>query len=365
MQDAAARITSADDTDFNHLYVQSADVTLHVATCGEGPLVLMIHGFPGVWYSWRHQLRALAAAGYKAAAIDLRGYGRSDRPLGVENYSSTRMEADLIAVLDHFGEERAFIVGQDFGSQYAWNLAVRRPDRVRAVVGMVPYDFDVAGRSCMGSSPTPEQLSANPLFDLRPPSERYASIAERHFIHVHYFQEEGRAERELAGVNAREFLMRDIWALSAGGDLMSMYNHPGHVSYLEALPAAPPLPWSWLSEAEFDAWASEFERGGEGMEFTGGLNCYRSADINWRIGEKWADARITPPALILIGSEDPVLTFLPEGALDRQKERMDDLRGCVIVEGAGHAVQQEKPEETTAALLDFFAEVEKSEATVA
>lgn len=340
-----------------HEYVQSGDVRLHVATCGEGPLVLMIHGFPGLWYSWRHQLQAFAKAGYKAAAMDTRGYGRSDRPTSKEDYSSNHIEADIIAVLDYFGVEKGLIVGQDFGAQYAWNLAVRRPDRVKAVAGMVPFDFDVAGRACMGSNPTAEQLAANPLFDDRLPSARFASIAERHFIHVHYFQEVGRAEKDLAGPNAREFLRKDFWALSGEGNLMSMYSYPGDADYLDALPEAPPLPWSWLSEDEFDFMASEFERGGEGMEFIGGLNSYRTADINWQIGAPWADAKITPPSLILIGSKDPVLEFLPEGAFERQKERMSDLRDCVIIEDAGHAVQQEKPEETTAALLRFFEEV--------
>ncbi|HET8613217.1 MAG TPA: alpha/beta hydrolase, partial [Sphingomonas sp.] len=120
---------------------------------GEGPLALMIHGFPGLAYSWRHQMEPLARAGFRAVAIDLPGYGGSDRPLDPALYISDRMQDYLIAILDHYRADRAIVIGQDFGAQYAWNLAVRTPDRVRALVATIPYDYDLAGRALLGSAP--------------------------------------------------------------------------------------------------------------------------------------------------------------------------------------------------------------------
>src|SRR3954453_3693534 len=163
-------------------FVQTRDVRLHTRVAGEGPLVLLVHGFPGSSFSWRHQLPVLAEAGYRAVAVDTRGYGASDRPEG--GYQMESIEADLVGVLDHFEAESAFLVGQDFGSRYAWNLARHHPDRVRGVAGTGPF-----------SDLSPDER----------PTDLWAATAGQHFLHLDYFQELGRAERDLSGENAPEF----------------------------------------------------------------------------------------------------------------------------------------------------------------
>lgn len=330
-----------------HRLLRTGGIELHVAHLGTGPMVLMVHGNPGLWYSWRHQLAPLAAAGYHAAALDCRGYGQSSRPLAAAEYDAAHLQSDLLAVLDAFGAERAFIVGQDFGAQHAWNLAVRVPQRVLGVVGMVPFDFDLAGRFCD---------PASPLARLRP-TERFAAVAREHFFHMHYFQEVGPAEAEL-GTRPRDYLARLFHALSAHGNLLSWSATPSAGSgYLDALPPAPPLPWPWLTQEDFDYYLAEFLRPGPQSAFVGPLNSYRTADRNWELGAPYARACVECPSLFLCGAEDPVLRLLPADALERQRPRLKDLRGEILIPGAGHFVQQEAPQATTAALLAFLGAV--------
>lgn len=306
--------------------VRTNGVRLHVLEAGEGPLVLLVHGFPGLSYSWRHQVPALAAAGWHAVAVDTRGYGGSDRPDG--DYTAEVLEADLLGLLDAYGADQAVIVGQDFGSRYAWNLARHHPGRVRAVLGTVPFA---------------DQPSE------RPPTQVWRELAEKHFLHLHYFQTPGVAEADLGGENAREFLARLFWALSGEGTYFSVFGHGADTSYLAALEPAPPLPWSWLGEAEFDRFVAEFERGGDGREFIGGFGSYRAADADAAFEAGWRGQVIEQPAMLLIGEKDPVRTFTQ---VDRSL--FADLTE-VVVPGAGHHVQQERPAEFNAALLGFLA----------
>ncbi|MGO4258749.1 alpha/beta fold hydrolase [Marmoricola sp. RAF53] len=307
---------------------------IHVRTAGEGPAVLLVHGFPGTAFSWRHQLPALAAAGYRAVAVDCRGYGGSDRPAG--GHTSADVEADLLAVLDHVEAHEAHVVGQDFGSMYAWNLAQRHPDRVRSVLGTVPFAGD----------PAPVA-----------PTSTFAAVAERHFLHLHYFQEVGRAERDLGGDRLGEFLLRLLHALSADGDLFTVFGHPSAgTSYLDALPPAPPLPWSWLGEAEFATFLDEYAAGGPGRELAGGLASYRAADADWELALRWAGTTVDQPALLVMGEHDPVRTFAPPD-LERQRTWLTGLRDVVLVAQAGHHVQQEQPERFNEVLLEFLASV--------
>jgi pimeloyl-ACP methyl ester carboxylesterase len=328
----------------SHRTVRANGIDMHVAHQGDGPLVLMVHGNPGLWYSWRHQFGALAQAGYLAAAVDCRGYGRTDRPRDAARYDAAEIQADLLGILDAFGAQRAFIVGQDFGAQHTWNLAVRAPERVMGVVAMVPYDFDLAGRFCD---------PASALARVRP-TERFAAVAREHFFHMHYFQQVGPAEAELLA-QPRTYLQRLFHALSAQGNLLSWEAVPSAgAGYLDALPPAPPLPWPWLSQEDFDLYLDEFLNCEPELAFAGPLNSYRTADRNWELGAPWAEARVQRPALFLCGAEDPVLKLLPADALARQRTRLTDLRGEVLVPGAGHFVQQEQPRATNAALLEFL-----------
>lgn len=340
--------------------IDAAGVPIRAVEQGDGPLVLMIHGFPGLAWSWRHQMAPLARAGYRAVAIDSPGYGGSDRPLNADCYTADRMQAYLLAILDAYGAERAIIVGQDFGAQYAWNMAVRSPDRVRALVATIPYDYDLAGRAMLGSAPRldasapPQPVASSPD---RLPSERFAAMAQDHFLHFHYFQQVGPAEREL-GDKVPEFLQRLFHALSADGDLWRWKAVSSAGSgYLDALPPAPPLPWPWLSEAEFAHFVAGYDHPDPMRRLIGGLNSYRTADVNWRTGLAFADADVHVPTLFLYGADDPSFGFFPDWE-ERMRIRVPGLRGMEALPGAGHFLQQERPEAFNAALLSFLGQLD-------
>ncbi len=329
---------------------------LRVVEQGSGPVVLMIHGFPGLAYSWRHQMEPLAEAGFKAVAVDSLGYGGSDRPTDPAAYASDRMHAYLIAILDAFGAPRAAIFGQDFGAQYAWNMAVRAPERVAALLATIPYDYDMAGRAMLGSEPRlaadepvrPEASSPDRL-----PSERFAAMARDHFVHFHYFQSVGPAEREL-GAQPAEFLQRLFHTLSADGDMWGWKAGSSNgCGYLDVLPDAPPLPWPWLSQAEFEHFVAGYDHPDPMLRFIGGLNSYRTADANWRIGHDYADADVTTPTLFIYGAKDPSFGFFPEWEA-RLRRRVPGLCDIVAVRSAGHFVQQEQPKAFNAAMLKFL-----------
>lgn len=331
-------------------------VAINAAIAGEGPLVLMIHGFPGLSWSWRHQMAPLAEAGFMAVAIDSLGYGKSDRPADPALYDSDHMQAYLLAILDHFGAETAFVVGQDFGAQYAWNLAVRAPERVRALVTTIPYDYDLAGRAMLGSQPTlPPGTPPQPVMAStdHPPSTRFAAMAAEHFLHFHYFQQVGPADREL-GEKLPEFLKRDFYALSAEGNLWNWLDVPSEGSgYLDALPPTPDLPWRWLSEAEFAGFVDGYMHPDVTKRVIGGLNSYRTADANWESGRAWADHDVTVPTLFVYGAKDPSFGFFPEWR-ERMEKRVPGLEGIVEVADAGHFIQQEQPDAFNRVLIDFL-----------
>ncbi len=197
---------------------------MHAVSRGTGPAVLFCHGFPGLWYSWRHQLPRVADAGFRAIAVDMRGYGRSDRPLSASDYGNQTIVGDLTGVLDALGEKQAVFVGHDFGAQAAWAAALHAPDRVRGVVSLaVPYGVGFAGGEKKAGKRT--ATSREGRAKGRKPSETYAAIAKNHFLHLHYFQEVGPAEAEL-GSHPRLFLKRIYWALSARGSLLGESTGP-------------------------------------------------------------------------------------------------------------------------------------------
>jgi pimeloyl-ACP methyl ester carboxylesterase len=340
-------------TAIGHRFVDAGDVRLNVAVTGGGPLVVFCHGFPGLWYSWRHQLPALAAAGYRAVALDQRGYGRSDRPVDPARYDANFVMNDVLAVLDALGERDAVLVGHDFGAQQVCNLAVRHRERVRAVVIMsCPYDFDLAGRGGRGRGGGAD--SSGGFATGVKPSVAFAAAAKDRFFHMHYFQSIGPPEREL-GAAPREFLSRLFWALSGEGGYGGYAAYPPHgTGYLDVLPLAPPLPWRWMRVEDMDYYVAEFTRGGADTAFIGGLNSYRVADRNWELGEPYADENIDVPALFVAGANDLVLRMIPADALDIMGGRVPGLRGIELVPDAGHFVQMEQPSATNRVLLDFL-----------
>ncbi len=336
--------------------IRTPDGDIFAVSAGAGPVVLMVHGNPGLSYSWRHQMQPLADVGFRAVAIDCLGYGRSDRPTSLDHYHSDAFQRQLLCVLDHFGAERAAIVGQDFGAQYSWNFAVRAPERVGAIAACVPYDFDMSGRGLQGSNPPDDGTDDSMAMSSArlKPSVRFANIAKEHFVHLHYYQEVGPAEREL-GPQVREYMSRIFYALSADGNLLDWGHTPSAgKGYLDALEKAPPLPWRWLDEAAFDHFVQEYARPGPDLAFVGSLAAYRVADRNWEIGAAWADHDVTQPALFLCGQKDPVLQMLAEGWEDKMRQRIPNLVGSAIIPGAGHMLQQEQPEAFTKALLGFL-----------
>jgi pimeloyl-ACP methyl ester carboxylesterase len=323
------------DFAIRHRQVQVGGLSMHLAEAGAGPLVLLCHGFPECWYSWRHQLRALAAAGYHAVAPDLRGYGRTDAPAPVEAYSILHLVGDLTGLLDVLGQKQAVVVGHDWGALLAWNAALLRPDRFRAVVGMsVPF------------------LPRTPI----PPTQLMRAMAGDRFFYILYFQEPGKAEAEL-DPRAREMLRGMLYTASGSIDpnqLRRAAELPKTARFLDAMTQPEKLP-DWLSEEDLAVYVTEFERTG----FRGGLNWYRNFDRNWELLAPFADLRIRVPALFVGGLRDAVVTG-PELAGEGPAVQMlpsfcDDLRAKVLIEGAGHWNQQEAPERTNAALLDFLA----------
>lgn len=340
-------------TRLDHRILDLDGQSLHAVMAGTGTPVVFCHGFPGLWYSWRHQVRAVSEAGFRAIAVDQCGYGRSDRPVDPARYDANYAMQDMLRLLDALDLERAVFVGHDFGAQQVCNLAARHADRVAgAVIMSCPYDFDLAGRGGRGrdKGETGEGSFATGMR----PSEAFAAVAKQHFFHMHYFQAIGPAEREL-GAAPREFLQRLFWALSSKGELARYKDFPSDgTGYLDVLPPAPPLPWPWMSEADMDFYVAEFMRAGPETAFIGGLNSYRVADRNWELGEPWADAHIQVPALFIAGADDIVLQMVGPAAIDSMRARIPDLRGVVLVPEAGHFVQMEQAAATNAALLDFL-----------
>lgn len=297
---------------------------------GSGTAVVMCHGFPGLGYSYRHQSVALAEAGFRAIALDMPGYGGTTRPDSVDEYTNDAVANRLVDLLDALGIDKAVFVGHDFGAPAAWTTALRYPDRVAGLVSLaVPY--------------APDRFPAKP-------STIYAAMARKHFLHIHYFQEPGVAEREL-DVRPREFLQRLFHALSGAYRYLDVWKNPSEGNgYLDVLPEAPALPWSWLTEDDLDVYVKAFTATG----FTGGLNWYRAYDANWERNEDLDGARIEVPALFIAGAEDPVITMSGPKALARMKDTVPDLRGVHLLSGAGHFVQQEHAAEVNELLISFL-----------
>ncbi len=311
-----------------HRTVQANSITMHIAEAGEGPLVVMCHGWPESWYSWRHQLTALADAGFHAVAPDQRGYGQTDKPEAIDQYTQLHMVGDVIGLLDALKEEQAVIVGHDWGAPVAWNSAMMRPDRFRAVAVLsVP------------NSPR------GPL----PPTQMFKAAFGDNFFYILYFQDPGKAEKELEADVRRTLRML---LFSASGNIESRPFQPLHKSagFLDQMEDPAELP-PWLSEADLDFFTAEFERTG----FRGGLNWYRNFDRNWNLTGPWQGAKITVPALFIAGDRDPVLSMIPgANMMDAMKPVVPNLKKVVMIPGVGHWTQQEAPAEVNAALIEFL-----------
>lgn len=319
------------DRSYRHLQVNG--ITLRAVVEGRGPLCVLVHGWPESWYSWRHQIDPLVAAGYRVCVPDVRGYGGSDKPHAIEAYDMTSICGDVVGLIDALEAEQAILIGHDWGAPIVWNTSIVHRSRVRAVAGLsVPH----LGR---GKQPL--------IATLR-------EIHKDRFFYQIYFQTPGVAEAELEA-DVRTALRKIYYNASgdahAGAAASSFAGKPPQATYLEDLIDPQQLP-AWLSEADLDYYTGEFQRSG----FRGSLNRYRNSERDFDMLPQLAHEHVTQPALFIAGTLDPVLSFVPGVRLSDLMDRwFDDLRGKVLIEGAGHWVQQEKPEAVNRALLEFLA----------
>jgi pimeloyl-ACP methyl ester carboxylesterase len=314
-----------------HRMVDVNGIRLHIAEEGEGPLVVLLHGFPESWHSWRHQFGPLAAAGFRVVAPDQRGYGASDHPEDVSAYSILHLVGDVVGLVHALGEETAFVVGHDWGAPVAWHTALLRPDVVRGVAGL--------------SVPPPFRGERPPLQAMR---ERFGGR-----FYWNYFNLPGVADAEF-GADPRSALRRLLVGASGDGEGGGRYEQalvtdPDR-GWLADMPDPEVLP-AWLTEADLDELADSYAKG-----FTGALNWYRNLDRNWELTAPWHGARVTPPALYVYGDRDLVPAFpgTPE-LIERLPELMPNLvRDPVLLPGCGHWTQQERPDEVNALLVEFL-----------
>jgi pimeloyl-ACP methyl ester carboxylesterase len=284
-------------------------IRLHTLDEGEGPAVVLCHGFPELAFSWRHQIPALIAAGYRVIAPDMRGFGRSSTPSEIEAYDVLTLCGDLCGLLDELDEQDAVFVGHDWGGSLVWQLAWIHPERVRAVAGL--------------SVPFVPRAPAAPI-----------PIMRRHLgedFYIVWFQQPGIADEALGRDVRRTLTTSRQWTAHWAEEDGASTRRP-----------------EWLSEDELEVYVSSFQRTG----FTGGLNWYRNIDRNWELTAPYAERRIEQPAMFLTGELDPVRRFMPAEAMEGW---VTDLREQIVVPDAGHWVQQQAPEQVNEALLGFLA----------
>jgi len=319
--------------DKNFKIIETNSLKLRVAISGEGPLVLLVHGWPESWYSWRHQIAAIAAAGYRVAAPDVRGYGGSDKPAAIEAYDMAAITADMAGLITALGAEQAVVIGHDWGAPIAWNTALLHPDRVRAVVGLsVPYT---------GPGPAPF-------------IEVVRQVYKDKFFYQIYFQEPGVAEAELEA-DVRDSLRKIYYWISGEGlRAAPLHNKPADAKLLDGMGDPGVMP-AWMRDEDLDYYVAQFE----GSGFRGPLNRYRNWHRDFALLSPLAKQKIQQPAAFIAGTLEPVLNFVPGVDLVAiMREKMADLRFVEMIEGAGHWVQQERPEQVNQALLRFLAGID-------
>jgi len=322
-----------------HGTVSANSIDIHFVEQGEGPLVLFLHGFPESWYSWRHQIPAVAEAGYRAVALDMRGYGRTSKPEAIGSYSISHLVGDVIGAVAALGHERAVIVGHDWGGPVAWYSALMRPDVVQAVAVLsVPFSPPAS---------LPEGVTLNDLMAVNAGGRNYYRL---------YFQEPGVAELELEA-DVRRSMLGFLYSVS--GDIIrdGLHSHgwDGHFPMGETLAAQLVIPEElppWLSEQDLQFYVDELT----GSGFRGGINWYRNISAIPERLAPFVGSTITQPALYLYGEYDLIAGNTP-AAIGALPAVLPDLRGVIKLDGAGHWLQQERPDEVNGALLEFLSEL--------
>jgi epoxide hydrolase A/B len=304
--------------------ISANGIDMFVTEQGTGPLVLLCHGWPELSHSWRHQLPALAAAGYHVAAPDMRGFGRTSAPQDIEAYSIFDMVGDMVALVAALGETKAIIIGHDWGAPVAWHAALFRPDIFTAVGGM---------------------SVAPPWRGRERPIEALTKQGITNF-YWQYFQTPGVAEKEFE--RDIDYTMRAVsFGVATSFFLKDGFGFLGDPAVERRLP-------KWMSAEDHAHFVENYKRSG----FRGGLNWYRNLDRNWELTAPWQGATIQQPAIFIGGAKDPVVTGILGGKRVSEMERvLPNLKRKLIIEGAGHWIQQERPAEVNAALLEFLDEV--------
>jgi pimeloyl-ACP methyl ester carboxylesterase len=310
--------------------IETATTNQHVWEAGSGPLVIFCHGFPELGWSWRHQVEAVAAAGYHAVAPDMRGYGGTDAPEGVEAYSIFRLVGDMVALVQALGETSAVVVGHDWGAPVAWHCALLRPDVFRAV-------------ACLSVPFTPRRAN-------RPPIPTFQAIAKAmgKEFYILRFQPPGiEADFDANPEQMLRTAFRAYDGATPDEERSSGFLDPG-LPIMQALGKGGALP-PWMDEADLKVYVDAFSAKG----FTGPVNWYRNLDRNWAEGAFLQDKRIEVPGWFMVGEKDPVRGYSGSGEAELE-QWVPDLRAKVVVPGAGHWIQQERPDVVNQALIEFL-----------
>ena len=309
--------------------IETNGITLQVVVEGDGPLLLLLHGFPQCWYLWRHQIDELVAAGYQVAVPDLRGYGGSDKPAELEAYDVKEFVADAVGIADSLGHETFTLVTHDVGAVVGWDIALLHPERVSAVFAIAVPPVRMQLPPGMSAAELEESLGDN-------------------FLHFVYFQRPGIAAAEL-DADVRKSLRMLHYAVSGDAPPGLFLQHkPASAKLLDGLIDPDPLP-SWLTEADLDVYCQAYRDG-----FRGPINWYRGYRGDELIPARGLEhAKITQPCHLMVGSRDPAATLLAD-AFVNVDQHVTDLRGNIVLDGAGHWLPLERTKEVNAALLDFL-----------
>ena len=323
-------------------FIDTNGITLRAAVEGEGPLIIMVHGCPESWFSWRRQIPVIAEAGYKGVAIDVRGYGGSDKPHAIEEYTLKKIGADIVGIIDFFEEDQAILIGHDWGGPIVWYTSLLNENRISAVAGLsVPYF---------------PQREVSPL-------DAFEVIYKDKFFYQLYFQKEGVAESEFEP-DLRKYLESTYFSIDARGmkkqfeNPLNAMNKGPNAKYLDDVVEFESYP-DWINKDEMNYLINEFENSG----MRGPLNRYRAQRIDFEELKDFRDKKLKQPAALMVGSLDPVNFFIGDGYKDAEHLKevfepvYENLIKTELINDVGHWTQQEAPEEVNRFLLDFLKQI--------